>query len=791
MKVSIAWLKSLVETPLDAPAIANALTMAGLEVEEVQPVAPPFSGVRVAEVLSIAPHPDAQKLKVCSVRVDDGDPLQIVCGAANVAAGMRVPCAVVGARLPGLEIKAAKLRGVESRGMLCSARELGLSDDHEGLLVLPPDAPVGADLREWQGLDDTILTLKVTPNRGDCLSMIGVARDFAAVTNSRLILPSIDAVVPTSANKREAGITAADACGRYCCRVIDGLNASAATPNWMRVRLERAGMRCVSALVDITNYVMLERGQPMHVFDDEKLRGRIGVRFARDGETLELLNEQTARLGPRHLLVTDGDRPVALGGVMGGHASMCSLHTTRVLFESAWFDPDAVRGRAAELGLASDAAYRFERGVDPAGCRDALELATRLALQICGTAETSVGPVESVEGDLPVPTGIVVRYERVNRIIGRTIPPATVDACLRAIGCSVEAAERQLLARPPSYRFDLRIEEDLVEEVARVEGYDKIGWQSPIASMTMLGIPASQRSLHDVRKMLCSMGYSETINYSFVDESWERDLCGNQTPIRVANPIASHLSVMRTSLIGGLLHSLRHNLNQGETRLKLFEIGRCFLDSVAEVEAQPIRVAALAYGSRFPEQWAEGGLKGALVDFFAVKGEVESLLARHSPAFVAAEHPALHPGRCARIMLGEKAIGWLGELHPRWLAKYELKSAAILFELDSQTILETRQRRFAPFPRTQTVRRDIALRVDERVSMAAIAKHVADMKRPQIVDFCPFDVFRGPGIPDGEKSVAFRVVMQDTDRTLTDIDVDRMIADIVKVLSEKTGATLR
>jgi phenylalanyl-tRNA synthetase beta chain len=791
MKVSIFWLKTLVDTPLSATAIADALTMAGLEVEEAKPVAPMFSGVVVAEVLSVDEHPDAQKLKVCRVRTSEGEPLQIVCGAPNVAVGMRVPCAVVGANLPGLDIKAATLRGVESQGMLCSARELGLSDDHGGLLALPTDAPIGADFRAWQQLDDIILTLKVTPNRGDCLSMIGVARDLAAVTGARLTLPSIEPVEPTGGMQRAVGIEARDACGTYCGRVIEGLNTAAVTPEWMKQRLERAGLRCISPLVDITNFVMLERGQPMHAFDHAKLNGVIGVRFAQDGESLKLLNEQTVELTANHLLITDNDEPVALGGVMGGYASMCTAETTSVFLEAAWFNPDVVRGRAAQFGFNSDAAFRFERGVDSDASRAAIELATRLVIQVCGTNQTRVGAVSMAQGAQRALATVNVRAERVATIIGRTIAPAAIDASLRSIGCEIARVDGMVTARPPSHRFDLQIEEDFIEEIARIEGYDKIGDRTPVSSLPMRKSTPSARSPHAVRRELAGFGYAETIGYSFVDASWEHDFCANSKPVRLSNPIASQMSVMRSSLIGGLVQALCHNLNHGESRVKLFEMGRCFLGSEASVDVQPIRVGGIAYGARYPEQWAEGGQKGADSDFFLMKGEVEALLDAHPLRFEPARHAALHPGRSASVLVGGKPVGILGELHPQWQVKYGLKRAPMLFELDAAPVLAVRPSHFDGFSRMQSLRRDIALCLPESVSYAAILDAVLALKSGKIVEFSPFDIYRGSGLADGQKSVAFRVVMQDTERTLTDIEADEVVAEIVKVLGEKFGATLR
>ncbi|HET7729506.1 MAG TPA: phenylalanine--tRNA ligase subunit beta [Usitatibacter sp.] len=785
MKVSVSWLRELARVDLPVEALAHLLTMSGLEVEEIAPVAADFSGIVVGHVKSVAPHPNADKLRVTEVDAGTGQPLQIVCGAPNVAAGQKVPCALVGARLPGMEIKKAKLRGVESSGMLCSARELGLSQDHAGLMVLDDSAPVGQDVRRLLGLDDTYLTLKLTPNRGDCLSMLGIARDVAAVADARLELPPA-APVPTAADVRRA-VTIAEprACGVYYGRVVRGMKAGARTPQWMARRLERAGLRSINPLVDITNYVMLERGQPMHAFDNAKLRGAVGVRFMQPGERIKLLNEQEVEYRPGLLAITDERGPVALGGVMGGWDTMVGEGTTEVFFEAAYFAPEAVQGKARELALTSDAAYRFERGVDFGGTGAAIERATALAIEICGG---EAGPLVVAHGELPARPPVLVRPGRVRALLGYPVGDDAMHAILRRLACLPESDPAGMRVTPPSWRFDLAIEEDFVEEIARVHGYDHVPSDPPRARAPMPALREGERSRFDLRHALAARGYQEVINYSFVPEEWERDVSGNASPVRLANPIASQMSVMRTSLVGGLLQTLRHNLNRGESRARFFEIGRCFEGAAADVAVQPERIAGLAHGSRAPEQWAE---RAVAVDFYDAKGDVEALAGARELAFVAGQHPACHPGRCARIQVAGRDVGFVGELHPRLQQAYELATPPVVFELLTQPLLDGRIPAFRGVSRMPAVRRDLALLVAENVPAAALLE-AARKGLPGFVKAVEvFDQYRGKGVDPGQKSLALRIVMQDTDRTLTDSEVEAVITSIREQLNEQFKAKPR
>ena len=789
MKVSANWLKQLVDFNGSIDELSHTLTMAGLEVEEMSPVAPPYEKIVVAEVKTVSPHPNADKLRVTEVDVGAAQLLQIVCGAPNVVVGMRVPCALVGAKLPGIEIKEAKLRGVDSNGMLCSARELGLSEDHGGLLALPADAPIGQDIREYLDLNDVYLTLKLTPNRGDCLSMVGIARDLAAVTGAKLNVPAIKPVASTSTAARAIKISAPKACGQYLGRVIKNINTQAPTPDWMKRRLERAGFRSISPLVDITNYLTLERGRPMHAFDLDKLTGGINVRFPNAGEEMNLLNEQHVVLKPDMLLITDDAGPVALAGVMGGLESSVTASTTNVFFEAAFFAQDVIQGKTRLLGINSDAAYRFERGVDPASQRDGIEYATRLTLDICGTLASEVGPITEATGELPLRAPVRVRVARVNSIIGMNIESATMAEILTRLQCKVVTEDGAFLVTPPTYRFDLNIEEDFIEEIARVYGYENVPSAPPKSSVPMLSIPEGQRSRSTIRHLVADLGYQEVINYSFVPETWETDFAANLSPVRLANPIASHMSVMRTSLIGGLIETLKNNLNRGESRLRLFELGRCFLSADASFTAQPERLAGLAYGPLHTEQWDQD--KTTKTDFFAVKGDVEALLQNFQLSFEKTDHPALHPGRSAAVLVNGKRAGLLGELHPRWQQKYDLPSAPIFFELDVDALTNTAAPRFSALSRMQAVRRDIALLFSDDTPVQAIIDAVKSRKYRTLMEFSLFDLYRGNGLAAGQKSLAFRIVMQDTELTLTDSECDLTVSEIVKVLSQEFGATLR
>lgn len=791
MQFSEHWLRTMCNPQLDSDALGHELTMAGLEVEECDPVAPPFSGVVVAAIVAAEKHPNADKLKVCSVDDGSGELLQIVCGAPNAAAGMKVPLARVGATLPGFEIKAAKLRGVESFGMLCSARELGLSEDHSGLLELASDAPVGAEVRSLLGLDDKSFTVKLTPNRADCLSIAGIARELAALTGAPLKLPRVEPLAAQIEDRREIVLDAPGACPRYCGRILRGVNARAASPDWMKQRLERSGVRAISVLVDITNYVMLELGQPLHVFDDAKLSGAIHVRYPTAGESVLLLNEQTVEPDADTLLIADESRALALAGIMGGEDSGVTLDTTDVFLESAFFAPDAVAGRARRYGFTSDASHRFERGVDFDLARTAIERASGLIIELCGG---QAGPVvEAVSPpDLPQRKPVNLRPARVRKVLGIALEDAAMQRLLESIGLPVTRDGDVFVVTPPSYRFDIEIEEDLIEEIVRLYGYDAVPAVAPRGPLEMLELPEASRATWRLRRLLTDRDYQEVINYAFVDEAWERDLCGNNNPIRLANPIASQMSVMRTSLIPGLVATLGANRKRQQSRVRVFETGRCFeLKADGEpVEGyhQPLRLAALAAGSAAPEQWGQAERP---VDFFDVKADLEALFAPQSVEFAVVSHPALHPGRAASVKVDGRYVGVLGQLHPMWVETYELGAAPVVFEIELDAATARSLPVYNEVTRFPIVSRDLALILDASVPSARV-REVLMSSAPAIVKSLEvFDVYHGKGIEPGKRSLAFRVLMQDTHRTLEDSEVDGAMAAMLAGAESTLGARLR
>ena len=796
MKFPESWLRSFVDPKISTRELGRVLTMGGLDVESIEAVAPPFDKVVVGQILEVSKHPNADRLTVCKVDVGSGTVLTIVCGAPNVAVGMKAPVALSGARLPEMEVKQAKVRGVESNAMLCSSKELGLSQDHSGLIVLPVEAAVGEDVRRVLELDDQLITLKLTPNRGDCLSLKGIAREVSILTGAPFSIPVVPPVRNELNEKRRIRLEDPAACPRYCGRVLRGVDAKARTPDWMARRLERCGLRSISAIVDITNFVMLERGQPLHAFDNRAIEGEVVARLAREGERLRLLNGQEVDLTPDVLLIADSKKPLALGGVMGGEASAVSDSTVEVFLEGAWFAPAAVAGRARRLGLASDAAFRFERGVDFSATAEAVERATRLILEVCGGAS---GPIGEASATLPERKPVTLRPSRASRIIGVQFSDAQIAGLLTRLGLQHAPSGGNFTISPPAHRFDLEIEEDLVEEVARLYGYDNIPSRRPRAALAMLEVPEAKRSIAELKRILVDRDYFEVVNFSFVDSQWEKDFCGNADPIALENPIAAQLDVMRSSLMGSLVASLRFNLARRLDRVRVFEIARCFLRSSGGEDPrdpakalagydQPLRIGGLAYGPAAAEQW---GVSTRQVDFYDVKADVEALLAPTEARFAKFSHPGLHPGRSCSVSLGDDLIGWLGELHPRWQQKYDLPRAPVVFELYAAALTKTNvpvYREVSIFP---PVVRDRSMEFDEDVWVSEILEAMR-RNRPTVVrDIRLFDFYRGKGVESGKKSLAFRVVMQDTARTLTDAEADAAMAQLTELLAAKFGAKLR
>lgn len=785
MKFSESWLREFVNPAIDSDTLAYRLTMAGLEVEENELAAPVFTDVVVAHILSVAAHSNADRLRVCTVDVGAAEPLQIVCGAPNAAVGMKVPCARVGAVLPGnFVIKAAAIRGIESFGMLCSARELGMSEDGSGLLVLPDDAPVGQDFRTYYVLDDHLLTLKLTPNRADCLSVYGLARDVAAITQSPLKAPQIESVAASTTQQLPITIQAKEACLRYCGRLIQGVNARAKTPDWMVKKLERSGLRSISALVDITNYVLLELGQPLHAFNAGKIQGGIIVRWAQAGEKLTLLNEKEIALESDMLVIADAQKPLALAGIMGGLASAVTEDTVDVFLEGAFFTPATIAGKSRRLGFSSDAAYRYERGVDPALSMLGLERATALVLSICGG---SAGPVNDVTVAAPVEKAVAVRLSRINKVLGVEVSASAVMAYLTALGMTPVCTGDVVTVRVPGYRFDIAIEEDIIEEVGRLYSYDNIPVRAAHTVLTMLPLAGAQRTPFDVQLAVAARDYHEVVNYAFVDSAWEQDFAGNIDPVRLQNPIASQMSVMRSSLLGGLIDSLRKNINRKHERIRVFEMGRVFIKTAGEI-SQPKKLAGLAYGTQLTEQWASAP---QWVDFYDVKGDVEAFFHPRRLKFEVVTHPALHPGRAAQVVVDDEMVGVVGELHPKLVQKYDLPRAPVIFELELTALLAHGKVSVGTISKLPSVRRDLALIVADDLPVQRVLDALKSVPHAVIQDIALFDVYKGQGVAAGKKSLAFKVILQDIHKTLTDMEVETVMDQLIVAAHEKCDATLR
>ena len=790
MKLPLSWLKEWVGISLPPAELSSRLTLAGFEVESCAAAAPPFSGVVVAQISEAMQHPQADKLRVCTVTTGAASPVQIVCGAANARAGIKVALAQVGALLPGdLSIKAAKLRGVESAGMLCSSRELGLAATSEGILELPADAPLGVSLRDYLDLDDPVIEVSIYPNRGDAMSVQGLAREVSALLQQPLTGPAITPVAVTSAATHAVCVDAPTAAPRLLSRVIVGIDNTRATPDWMQERLRRSGLRPISPVVDVTNYVMLELGQPMHAYDRARLTGEMRVRMAKSGESLELLDGRTIELQPDVLVIADSERAIGLAGVMGGNGTAISETATEVLLEVAYFTPDAIAGRGRRYGLQTDASQRFERGVDPQGQGAAIERATQLLIDLCGG---SAGPVTRNEETIAPRATLTLRRAKLARLVGIALPDAEVEAAFRALQMQVTATPEGWQVTPPSWRFDIAIEPDLVEEAIRVIGYDRVPETPALFPQRFRSRPESVIDERVVLGTLVDRGYQEALNYAFVDPVLQQQLFPDASAVRLANPIAADLAVMRVSLWPGLLKCALENQRRQQERVRLFELGAVFLREAAGTVSELRRIAGVVLGSRLPEQW---GTRSESTDFFDLKADVTAILNLSNQGEVFEFAPeslsCLHPGRAARVRRDGQDVGWLGELHPALVQTLGLPCAPLLFELDLLAATAQALPKAAPISRFPQVRRDLSVTVPQGVSLSTLKGRATVAAGSLLRDLRVFDVYQGQGIETGRKSIAFGLIFQDNHRTLKDDEADRLVSAVAADLLQHLDAKIR
>lgn len=789
MQFSEQRLRALVNPAVDTATLAHQLTMAGLEVDAIVPVAPAFNGVVVGEILSAEQHPNADKLRVTRVNIGGEQPLQIVCGASNARPGIRIPVATVGAVLPGdFRIKDAKLRGVDSFGMLCAEQELGLAESSDGLWELPEDAPIGQDMRQYLQLDDNLIELGLTPNRGDCLSIRGLAREAAAVFGVDQRVEAIAAVPAVHERGIPVSVEAAAACPRYVVRVIDGIDNNKASPLWLIEALRRSGVRSLGPVVDVTNFVMLELGQPMHAFDGAQIAGGLQVRQARAGEALTLLDGQTLSLREQSLVIADQTQALALAGIMGGQSSAVSNATTSIVLEAAFFQPLALAGEARRYGLHTDSSHRFERGVDFELPRLAIERATALLLDLVGGA---AGPVQEVSdlAQLPVRAAITLRAERIKQVLGFALAEADVVAYLSRLGCVVTTTTQGWQVVPPSHRFDLTIEVDLIEELARLYGYNRLPVTAPMAPVRLLSQPENQTSLRRLKRALVDMGYQEAITFSFIEAGLQQQFDPGVSPWALANPLSAELAVMRTSLWPGLAMAVLHNQSRQQSRVRLFEAGLRFTPTADGLEQVPM-LAGIVSGDAFSASW--NNPKNSL-DFFDVKGNIESLLQLCGVAgeFAATTHPVLHPGQSAEITVNGAVIGYLGALHPSVIDALGLSGPVYVFELQQSALLQGSLPQFKPLSRFPAVSRDLALLVPDRVAAAEILAVVRQNAGDVLRDLSVFDVYRGRGVADQHYSLALSLTWQDPERTLLDTEIQAFVENILQSASSTCGAFLR
>jgi len=792
MKFSESWLREWVSPQLTTEELEAQVTMAGLEVDAVDPVATNFSGIVVGQVVTREQHPDADKLSVCSV-TDGNETFQVICGAPNVREGLKIPFAKIGAVLPlpdgkDLKIKKAKLRGVESFGMLCAEAEMGMAENSEGLMELPEDAPVGTDIREYLKLDDAIIEVDLTPNRADCLSVKGLAREVGTITKMDVQYPAIQPVKAVVEDTLAVALEAVEACPKYVGRVIKGVNVAAVTPLWMVEKLRRSGIRSIDPVVDVTNYVLLELGQPMHAFDLAKLDGGIRVRYAEEGEPLTLLDGQEIKLKSDTLVIADQSKPLAIGGVMGGEHSGVSAETQDLFLEVAYFNPVAIAGKARNYGLHTDSSHRFERGVDYRLQVEAMERATQLILDICGG---QAGPVvETVEqAAMPQEAKVTLRAERVKQVLALELPKADITDMLTRLGMGVTETEEGWSVDVPSYRFDVSIEPDLIEEIARIYGYNNLPVATPMAALDLVVEDEAITPMEMVKQYWVSRGYQEAITYSFVDPKVQALVDPQIEGLALANPISADMGVMRTNLWTGLIKAAEHNLNRQQDTVRLFETGLRFVPQGNDLVQEPV-VSGLICGSRVSKGWTNGSDK---VDFFDLKGDLEGMLAKlgGSVEFVTGEHPALHPGQCAAVQKHGENIGHMGAMHPELQKKLGIKAPLFLFELKQEAVLSGQVPAYSAVSKFPEVSRDLAFVVAEDVTWGQVEAVIRSQAGEYVQKVTLFDVYRGQGIENGRKSLALGLTWQHPSRTLNDEEITSWVDGIIKNLTEELDAQLR